>query len=244
MNVIVDIGNTRGKYAIFDGDTLLERGEEPFGWHARAIACRARGEAVNLLLASTGPVPAGLRERSREVATRFIEASPAMPLPARVEYDTPETLGIDRVAGCVAGAALYPGRALLVVDAGTALTFNFADAAGTFLGGNISPGVQARYRALHEFTERLPLVAGDAPGEGIGRNTRDAILYGVTRGVLAEIRDYAAAFRREHPAGALLLTGGDCRWLAGHLPGEFRVEEHLVMIGLNKILAYQQTTER
>ncbi|MDR0766466.1 MAG: type III pantothenate kinase [Odoribacteraceae bacterium] len=241
MNLIVDIGNTRAKYAIFDGDNLVERGETPGGWHDRVTDALSRGEEVDVLLASTGEVPAGTREHLQQVATSFREATTARPLPLRLDYETPATLGIDRVAACVAGAALYPARDLLVVDAGTAITFNHASATGVFLGGNISPGIQARYRALHHFTARLPLLHGLGRGDAIGKNTGDAIREGVTRGVLAEIRDHAAAFLRDHPRGVLLLTGGDGPALNNLLHAGFLLERDLVMTGLNNILEYQKT---
>ncbi|MDR2414609.1 MAG: type III pantothenate kinase [Odoribacteraceae bacterium] len=240
MNLIIDIGNTRAKFAIFDGDNLIERGDGLNRWNARATAARERGEDVDVLLAATGEVPATTREHLQRVATSFREATTALPLPLRIDYETPATLGIDRVASCVAGAALYPARDLLVVDAGTAITFNYASAEGVFLGGAISPGARARYRALHQFTARLPLVEGLGRGETIGKNTRDAIREGVTRGVLAEIRERAADFLREHPGGALLLAGGDSMTLSKLLPACFRLERHLVMTGLNKILEYQK----
>jgi type III pantothenate kinase len=246
MNLIIDVGNTSGKYAIFDGENLLERGGDPLGWRARLPFYRERGPLARALLACTGEPPPGLREELRATFPFFREASTALPLPVALDYETPATLGIDRVAACVAGIALFPGHALLVVDAGTALTFNFVSAAGAFLGGNISPGAGARYRALHEFTARLPLVgpAADGPAGPLARNTRDAIRGGVTRGLYLETRGYATAFRREHPAGRLLLTGGDSRWLAAALPGQFHVDENLVMTGLNKILEYQISNEK
>jgi type III pantothenate kinase len=243
MNITIDIGNTRSKYAFFVGSVPLGRGYNLHGWVAKAMECRARGEEVNVILASSGEVPPATRACVRELSTFFVEASTAMPLPIRLDYETPDTLGIDRVAACVAAVTLFPGRPLLVVDAGTAITFNFVDAAGTFLGGNISPGVATRYRALHDFTARLPLVQEYGRGDTNGKNTRDAISQGVTRGVLLELNGYANDFLRDNPDGALLLTGGDVRWLSHLLPGEWRFAENLVMAGLDEILRYQMPQE-
>ncbi|MDR1273183.1 MAG: type III pantothenate kinase [Odoribacteraceae bacterium] len=246
MNLIVDIGNSCGKYAIFSEGYLLERGNDPFGWRTRLDAYPKRGPVTRALLACTGEPPAGLREELQATFAFFREASTSLPLPISLDYETPATLGIDRVAACVAGVALYPGRDLLIVDAGTALTFNFVSAEGLFLGGNISPGAGMRCWALHEFTARLPLVGNicGPPAGAIAKNTRDAIYGGVTHGVYLEIWAYASDFRREHPAGELLLTGGDSRWLAPALSNHFNINENLVMIGLNKILEYQITNEK
>jgi type III pantothenate kinase len=245
MNLIIDIGNTRGKFACFNEEDLLITGQDPLGWQALAVACRERGDALDVLLACTGPLPAGLETGLRAIATRFLQATPSLPRPLVIDYDAPETLGIDRVAGAIAAAALYPGHPLLVVDAGSAVTFNHVSADGHFLGGHISPGARLRFRSLHEFTERLPLVDGTPSplAPPLEKNTRDAIREGVTRGILFEIRGHADAFRHRHPDGILLLTGGDSPWLSAALPDGFILEENLVMIGLNHILQYQKKHE-
>ncbi|MDR1415216.1 MAG: type III pantothenate kinase [Odoribacteraceae bacterium] len=242
MNLILDIGNTRGKYAIFDGDTLLARGDNPTDWRDPVAAHRRPGEPLNILLAATGTPPAGLREQLQAAATLYREASATLPLPIPLDYDTPATLGIDRVAAAIAAIALHPGRPLLVIDAGTAITFNFVSADGRFLGGNISPGARLRYLALHHFTARLPLLDGaPSPGDA-GKNTPDAIRQGVTRGIILETRGYIADFRLRHPAGITLLTGGDSPWIAPALGQETHLEQNLVLTGLNKILEHQKTS--
>jgi type III pantothenate kinase len=242
MNLIIDIGNTRGKFACFNEEDLLITGQDPLGWQALAVACRERGDTLDVLLACTGPLPSGLDTGLKAIATRFLQATPLLPLPILLDYDSPETLGIDRIAGATAAAALHPGRPLFIVDAGTAITFNHVSADGCFLGGHISPGARPRFRSLHEFTERLPLVDGaPAPDAApIEKNTRDAIREGVTRGILFEIKGHADAFRQRHPDGLLFLTGGDSPWLSAALPDDFILEENLVMIGLNHILQYQK----
>ena len=123
MNLIVDIGNTRTKYAVFDEGDWVECGLGLPEVYDLATSYRKNGKAVNLILSSTGAISTEVRERLREVSTFFCEVSSEIPLPIRLGYDTPKTLGVDRIAGCVGGAFLFPGRELLVIDSGTAITY-------------------------------------------------------------------------------------------------------------------------
>jgi type III pantothenate kinase len=158
-------------------------------------------------------------------------------LPFINEYETPETLGPDRLAS-VAGAMLhYPGEEVLIIDAGTAITYDFLSG-DHYKGGNISPGLTMRFRALHKFTHKLPLetVSGDFTFPG--RNTTDALRAGVITGVVYEINEYIRTFKKDHNKLKVILTGGDSEFLkdriryrAGHMPD-------LVLDGLNYILEY------
>ena len=143
MNLIVDIGNTRTKYAVFDEGDWVECGLGLPEVYDLAT--------TYLILSSTGAISAEVRERLREVSTFFCEVSSEIPLPIRLGYDTPKTLGVDRIAGCVGGAFLFPGRELLVIDSGTAITYDFVSAGVSgrkyFSGAGYSfPGVKRVYR--------------------------------------------------------------------------------------------------
>jgi len=144
------------------------------------------------------------------------------------------------VAGCVGGAFLFPGKDLLIVDVGTAITFDFMRGDGEFLGGNISPGIGMRLRALHEFTEHLPLVDCSMEYGEVGRNTQDALLNGVMRGILLEVQGYIDAWRREKKDAFVVITGGGSLFLKESLKREVCFEEKLVFIGLNRLLEYQK----
>lgn len=158
MNLIVDIGNTRTRYAVFDNGCWVKCGLGLPEAYDLATSYLKNSKEVNLILSSTGAISEEVRERLRAVSTLFCELSSEIPLPIRLGYDTPKTLGVDRIAGCVGGAFLFPGRELLVIDSGTAITYDFVSADGEFRGGNISPGLGIRFRALNEFTASLPLV--------------------------------------------------------------------------------------
>lgn len=241
MNLIVDIGNTRTKYAVFDEGDWVECGLGLPEVYDLAMTYRKSGKEVNLILSSTGAISAEVRERLREVSTFFCEVSSEIPLPIRLGYDTPKTLGVDRIAGCVGGAFLFPGRELLVIDSGTAITYDFVSADGEFRGGNISPGLGIRFRALNEFTASLPLVKCSMEHGYVGKNTHDAILNGVMNGILFEVRGYIDELLRNNPHAAVIITGGGSEYLRKTLKRTVFFEDKLVITGLNRILEYQKT---
>uniref|UniRef100_UPI00272CC54B type III pantothenate kinase n=1 Tax=uncultured Duncaniella sp. TaxID=2768039 RepID=UPI00272CC54B len=171
------------------------------------------------------------------------EVSHDMPMPLKIDYATPHTLGEDRIAAAVGAWSLFPGENSLVVDMGTAVTYDVVTADGHYAGGNIAPGISMELRALHEFTARLPLVPfpEEMPSlcrELFGRDTREAIALGAVNSVVASIYYY----RSRLPKDTVVVLGGGCgHHLASVCDFETRVDEHLVSKGLNRILLYNET---
>ena len=161
------------------------------------------------------------------------------PLPITNLYSTPSTLGTDRIAGVVGGyfmaGCIHP---VLCIDIGTAITYDFISSKGEYLGGNISPGIDLRFRSLHEHTRRLPLVSSSPTYPLIGNSTHTAILSGVMTGVLHEIRGYIASYRRKYSGVYVFFTGGSEIYFANRLKSRIFADENLVMKGLNIILNY------
>lgn len=164
--------------------------------------------------------------------------SPGMPLPFEVAYETPETLGVDRLAAVAAAHALYPRTACLVIDAGTCITYEYLTAEGTYLGGDISPGLRMRLRAMHEFTGKLPLVPKVLPKGEIGKSTATALQNGALRGALHELNGVILAFRQNQIHGKVLLCGGDMPFLRPHLPDGLFFRPSLVLEGLAQLHTY------
>jgi type III pantothenate kinase len=169
----------------------------------------------------------------------------ATPIPIKTDSDTPESLGTDRLAAAVGAATLFPGENVLIIDAGSAVTYDIVDAEGTFRGGNISPGMRMRFNALHTFTGRLPLIddACDADIPTWGKSTHDAIAAGVVNGLCAEIEKIAATAVMQG-CSKIVFTGGDSQYLMSHsslnhLPTAY--EPDLVAKGLNRIYRYNET---
>lgn len=161
-------------------------------------------------------------------------------VPLSVRYDTPRILGPDRVAAACGGAALHPGRTLLIADAGTALTLDVVEHGSVFAGGNISAGVNLRLKALHRYTSALPEVTAYGTLPPFGTDTVTALRCGAVRGAAAEVTDAYLRLKGRFPDTSLLLTGGDADLLLPLLPTETIRHADLVCEGLIYILKYNE----
>ena len=166
--------------------------------------------------------------------------SPDTPVPITNRYRTPETLGSDRIAAVIGASSLKPGKDLLIIDAGTCITYEVIDARGNYWGGNIAPGMQMRLRALHEFTARLPLVDAEGEVPGMGYNTETAIRSGVLRGMKYEIEGYIKSMRSKFPHLLVFLTGGDHINFDTNIKNIIFSDKYIVPRGLNKILDFNE----
>jgi type III pantothenate kinase len=161
-----------------------------------------------------------------------------LPVPVTNGYATPETLGMDRLAAVVGATALHPGRPCLVVDLGTCITYDLVDAAGYYHGGGISPGLRMRFRAMHTFTARLPLIEPEPHAALIGTSTRTAMQSGVVNGLVAELEGMMSRYGAQFPPLTTILCGGDALFFETQLKGIIFVVPELVLLGLNRILLY------
>ena len=160
------------------------------------------------------------------------------PLPVVNLYETPETLGYDRIAAAVGANERFPDRDVLVIDAGTCITYEFIDSKGQYHGGNISPGMQMRFKALHQFTGRLPLVDANGRKLLMGRDTETAIRTGVMKGIEYEISGYIESMKHKYPELLVFLTGGDEFSFDSSVKSIIFADRFLVLKGLNRILNY------
>lgn len=239
MNLCIDIGNTRIKFAIFhengqlinlqwqkDWDTnLVQQITNNFAIKA-AIISSVRGEQEGLvkLLQSTVPV--------------VIVLDSQLPLPIHNQYKTPHTLGKDRLAAVVGALALYPNTNLLVVDAGTCITYDFLDRDRNYWGGSILPGIKMRLDSMAHFTSKLPLLSPSAPIDFVGNTTEAAMQTGVFYGVLHELKGFEKQYSAKYGAIQVVITGGDSTYFESQLKNEIFAQPNLVLIGLNHILHY------
>lgn len=243
MNLVVDIGNTLLKLAVFDGGRLVaqqcvgELREETFAGllggarAARAVVASTRGEAPAIV------------EAVRRHTDYLLEFTPATPVPIGNAYLTPATLGRDRLAAAVGAATLYPGRNALIVDFGTAVTLDFVSADGVFRGGCISPGMAMRFRALHEYTAALPLCDATDSAELLGRTTDEAVRLGVMNSLAFEIEGYIARMQGEIEDLCVIFTGGDTNFFAKRIKNTIFANCNLVFCGLNRILEHNASEE-
>jgi type III pantothenate kinase len=168
----------------------------------------------------------------------FIELDHQTGLPIENIYETPETLGKDRLAAAVGANELFPNQNLLIIDAGTAITYDLVSEKNQFVGGNISPGLEMRFKALNRFTGKLPLVEYRDEFQPIGRNTIEAIRAGVQNGILFEMNETIGLFNRNYQNLQIIMTGGDSNFFERKLNYSIFVHFNITLIGLNRILEY------
>ena len=238
MNLTVDIGNTRAKIGLFEEGDLV-RQEIWEVWSFEKLSAWLTNQKVkNIILCTVaGKVPSSMQSYLQDHYF-YIELSEATPLPIENLYKTPATLGKDRLAAIVGAFQLYPYENCLVIDAGTCITYDILDEQGRYLGGNISPGIRMRLRAMHTFTAGLPHAPMKEMETWIGDTTISALQNGAQQGVLLEMAGFIAHFKVAYGSLKVILTGGDADFFAKKLKSEIFVNHHLVLLGLNKILTY------
>lgn len=239
MNLVVDIGNSRTKLAIFLKKEMVD------SWTVDELKIdrleeikKAYPDLDKAILSSVSTADQHVVGYLKSEFNHFLELDYLTPVPIKNQYKTPHTLGLDRLAAAIGACELFPGKDLLVIDAGTAVTFDLIESNGTFKGGNISPGLRSRFRALHEFTKKLPLIeeTGDYPV--IGQTTEEAIRAGVINGMVFELDGTIDLFRENRPGLLPLLTGGDALFFERRLKNAIFVKFEITLIGLNRILEY------
>ena len=238
----IDQGNTEAKISLWEDtelvDTVLEPNLTPSKVSDFVAGRRLDGAIYCSVVQNNGPVINRLSHLSRCV----YRLSPSNPLPITIDYATPRTLGSDRVAAAVGAWSDFKGKPILVVDAGTAVTYDYVDPQGTFRGGNIAPGITMELKALNHYTARLPLVPfpenmASLRDSLMGRYTAEAIALGAVYSVVASIGYY----RSRLPEDTVVVLGGGCgHHLASLCDFEVHVDEHLASKGLNRILLYNE----
>ena len=159
-------------------------------------------------------------------------------LPIKNLYKTPSTLGKDRIAVAVAANYLKPNTNVLVIDAGTTITYEFIDTKGQYLGGNISPGMKMRFNSLHTFTKKLPLIEHTENSDLLGNDTKSAISSGIINGIIFEMDGYINTLKEKYADIVIFLTGGDTFFFESTLKNRIFAHKNLLLIGLNRILNY------
>lgn len=239
MNLIIDIGNTRTKISLFNQSEFLTTiVKDNFGTEEIEQVSSELQPIHKVILASTREYPEEISAMLKERFDHFIILDKNTPIPLVNNYKTPETLGRDRLAAVVGANYIYPRMNILVIDAGTAITYDVVTEKGEYIGGNISPGLSMRFRALHNFTSKLPLVQSNENFPLWGNSTETAILSGVQNGILFEIENFIEQFKKNYKKNAVIFTGGDIKFFESKLKSSFFVHSNLVATGLNRILEY------
>jgi len=234
-SLVIDIGNTNAKAAIFvegkitkifnnillDSLKLLVKEED---WRGIIISDVSK------------KLEKGLIDNLKEKGAIFLSSGTKVPF--KIDYDTPHTLGPDRIAAIAGAVELRPGNPCLVIDAGTCIKFDFIDQHKVYRGGSISPGIDMRFKALNAFTGGLPMVEFDQNVGLIGKSTKTCLQSGVLYGVIAEIDGVIGQYSQYFDGLNIIICGGNTNFFESKIKGAIFAVPHLVLLGLNGILEY------
>ena len=240
LKLTIDQGNTAAKAAVWDDETIIAEAvfRNPTIEDIDSLAGQFGGRFDASIYSTVCDHNAEIKDRVRQISTRFIELSASTPLPIKIGYVTPDTLGHDRIAAVVGAYRQSPDRWALVVDCGTAITYDVLSPEGEFIGGNIAPCIFMRLEALNHYTDRLPLIETDGDTPRWGYDTATALRSGAINGVIAELRYYRHSLPVDDPL--VFLTGGSAELVAEKAGFELTVDHDLVSKGLNCILNYNE----
>ena len=231
MNLIIDIGNTRTKLAFFKENAIdnIQVSESKL-LDINRIEEGNRG--VDIIVSSVKNTPYKGQQSSSVI---FFDKNTLLPIENLYKS---ASIGMDRLASAVGASVEFPNRNCLIIDLGSAITIDFLSESGVFEGGNISLGMAFRFKALHNFTSKLPLVDSKGVVSLTSKNTEDAIRSGVVNSILFELEAYIDAYRNRYSDVEIILTGGDGNFFAKQLKKRIFANENLVLIGLNRILNF------
>jgi type III pantothenate kinase len=239
MNLIIDVGNTLVKLAVFKKRKLIFKTDFPINdlLDEYNIIKRAYPKLESVIVSSVGRLPKStLSKIGKDLELH--QLSYKSKLPFKNLYETPRTLGTDRMALVSAATYLYPYKSILIIDAGTCITYDFINDKKAYLGGSISPGLRLRYKALNNLTANLPLLEKNQPTSFIGKTTESSIHSGVVFGALKEIDGVIDEYRAVYQDLTVILTGGDADFLSNQLKNSIFAHSNFLLEGLNFILDY------
>ncbi len=238
MYLIIDAGNTYLKFFIFESDNLVFKDKVDYNsFFQNKLALKYPITQSIICNVSRYLTETIVKQFSIGLYTEFTHTTK---IPIHNNYETPNTLGLDRLAAAIGAEHIMPHRNKVVIDMGTAITIDFLDKTGTFQGGNISLGVSARFHALAEYTGKLPLVSPQDITSLFGKNTIEAINNGVIFGICQELNGYINIYQSQYQDVAIFLTGGDSLFFEKSQKNPIFANENLVAIGLLSVLKFNE----
>ncbi|MFY7829825.1 MAG: type III pantothenate kinase [Flectobacillus sp.] len=236
MNLAIDLGNTFAKTGVFIDGKLqdLRKGLD----YPTLVKYVESLNPDHIVISTVSYSEEQLKADFGKYDPDLILLQPTTLVPLVKLYDTPNTLGADRIAAAVGATVLFPQQNCVVIDLGTCNTYDLVDAKSNFHGGIISPGMKMRFKAMHTFTQRLPLIEPEGYPELIGKSTAKAMQSGVVNGLLAEINGFIEQYETLLTKINVILCGGDATFFANRIKSPNFVEPALVLIGLNRILEH------
>ncbi|MEA3316962.1 MAG: type III pantothenate kinase [Bacteroidota bacterium] len=239
MNLLIDIGNTRTKLAVFDKNEIVKTFyPKIFDILFLQQLNKEYKDIEKVLVSSVGEFNLKIKSFIKNTYIEFHELTSQTNLPITNLYETKEQLGKDRIASVVGANNIFPQNNVLVIDFGTAITIDFINNKGEYKGGNISPGMNMRFKSLNLFTKKLPLLKKEEKFSLLAQNSNQAIISGVQNGIIFEIETYINKFNKLYKDLKIIFTGGDAFFFDSKLKNTIFVNSNLNFIGLNRILTY------
>jgi len=240
MRLILDFGNTYQKCAVFENDDIIayKRFEN--------IQLHDLKEFVSKYSGIKSAILSSVIHHKEEIINflkesyYFIVLESKTPIPIKNLYKTPSTLGKDRLSAAIGAAAMFPKQNVLSIDTGTAIKFDFVNNKGEYLGGSIAPGLYLRFKALHTFTDKLPLIPYNEEHPLLGKDTQESILSGVMNGGIAEINGMIEEYKSRYKDLKIVLTGGESIYFEKSIKSNIFADSNLVIKGLNEILKFNE----
>ena len=234
-NFIIDLGNTASKLGVFEDELLAEKLDDI---SIEKLVKKINAELPDNLIIGSVSQEASLITEKIDKKINCISLNHKTKLPITNNYDTKKTLGVDRIAAVVGANKLFPNRNSLVIDSGTCITYDFIDAHGEYQGGAIAPGIHMKFKAIHKFTAKLPLISPKENVSLTGKTTEESILSGVLNGTIAEINEMIRMYASKYANLQIIICGGGAEFYKNKLKENVTFVPDLVLIGLNRILTY------
>lgn len=242
MNLIIDVGNTLVKLAVFDNELLIFKKscvKVDFIWTLEELS-NTYPKINDVIISSVGDFSEKeILFIQKKYQTIILDHQTKIPFIN--QYKTPETLGVDRIALVSSAAIQYPKENILIIDVGSCITYDFLNSKNEYLGGSISPGIDLRYQALHNYTDKLPLLKPKIIKKTLGNTTKSSIHIGVVQGVVNEIDGFITRYKLKHKDLTIILTGGGAHYLVDSLKNDIFANSNFLLEGLNYILQNNKT---
>ncbi len=241
MNLIIDLGNTQTKLAVFEQNTLVDKSVARLENLLESVAAifETYPQIFQTIVSAVGDFPRQLEKMLRAQGP-VLFLNPTTKVPFVNLYETPSTLGVDRIALVSAACVQFPGDPVLIIDAGSCITYDFKDRNEQYLGGAISPGLSMRYKAVHNYTAKLPALDPKKPEDFIGSSTKDSLHIGIVLGIVNEIDGFINAYKDKFEGLKTIFTGGDAHFLRDRLKNDIFANPNFLLEGLNYILEYNK----
>ncbi|RCS26474.1 type III pantothenate kinase [Polaribacter sp. WD7] len=240
MNLIIDIGNTRVKTAVFEGTKVVE----VFIFKKRSSISelkkiKEKYSISHAILSSVSKI-SEIKKKKMEEFLNVVSLTALTKVPFFNLYKTPNTLGVDRIALVANAVVKFSNKNVLIIDAGTCITYDFVNSNKEYLGGAISPGVEMRFKSLHAFTSKLPKLNAEVLHNITGASTQESINSGVVNGIIQEIEGVINQYQNKYLDLTVVLTGGDTNFLSKQLKSSIFANQNFLLEGLNEILIFNK----